>query len=98
MAGSGLNLHAVLARLNELEVNELLVECGPRLAGALLQAELVDEMVLYVAPTLLGSDAAPLALLSGLPRWPAFEFHDVRRIGADLRLILRPATPIAGKR
>ena len=40
------------ARLGGLEINELLVECGPRLAGAFIAANLVDELVLYVAPTL----------------------------------------------
>jgi diaminohydroxyphosphoribosylaminopyrimidine deaminase/5-amino-6-(5-phosphoribosylamino)uracil reductase len=89
----GLDLHAVMARLTALEINELLVECGPRLAGALVAAHLVDELVLYVAPTLLGADAAPLLQVSGLgvPRsLPAFEFKHVQRIGADLRLVLVP--------
>jgi diaminohydroxyphosphoribosylaminopyrimidine deaminase / 5-amino-6-(5-phosphoribosylamino)uracil reductase len=92
-AAGGLDLHAVMQRLCELEVNELLVECGPRLAGALILSKLVDELVLYVAPTLLGADAAPLMHVSGLVppgTLSAFEFLDVRRIGADLRLILVP--------
>jgi diaminohydroxyphosphoribosylaminopyrimidine deaminase/5-amino-6-(5-phosphoribosylamino)uracil reductase len=95
-AAGGLDLHAVLARLNELEINELLVECGPRLAGAFILSNLVDELVLYVAPTLLGADAAPLLHLSGLGppgSLPAFEFQDVQRIGPDLRLILTPKKP-----
>ncbi len=62
----GLDLHAVLDRLTSLEVNELLVECGPRLAAAFLEAGLVDELILYVAPFFLGADAAPLADLRGL--------------------------------
>jgi diaminohydroxyphosphoribosylaminopyrimidine deaminase/5-amino-6-(5-phosphoribosylamino)uracil reductase len=92
-AAGGLDLRAVIARLTELEVNELLVECGARLAGALMLAHIVDELVLYVAPSLLGADAAPLMQLSGLGgagSLPAFEFHDVRRIGGDLRLVLTP--------
>ena len=92
-AAGGLDLHAVIGRLTELEVNELLVECGPRLAGAFILSNLVDEFVLYVAPSLLGADAAPLLHVSGLgppSSLPAFEFKDVRRIGADLRLILIP--------
>src|SRR5271169_2084144 len=40
----GLDLRAVIARLTELEVNELMVECGPRLAGAFMQSDLVDEL------------------------------------------------------
>lgn len=92
-AAGGLDLHAVVARLNELEVNELLVECGPRLAGAFILAHLVDEFVLYLAPALLGADAAPLMHVSGLGppgSLPAFEFKDIRRIGGDLRLVLVP--------
>jgi diaminohydroxyphosphoribosylaminopyrimidine deaminase/5-amino-6-(5-phosphoribosylamino)uracil reductase len=92
-AAGGLDLRAVSVRLNELEVNELLVECGPRLGGSFILAGLVDELLLYVAPTLLGADAAPLLHVSGLGKpgsLPAFEFQDVRRVGADLRLILKP--------
>jgi diaminohydroxyphosphoribosylaminopyrimidine deaminase/5-amino-6-(5-phosphoribosylamino)uracil reductase len=95
-AAGGLDLHAVVRRLTDLEVNELLVECGPRLAGAFMLANLVDELVLYMAPALLGADAAPLMHVSGLGppgSLPAFEFTDVQRIGADLRLILIPKKP-----
>jgi diaminohydroxyphosphoribosylaminopyrimidine deaminase/5-amino-6-(5-phosphoribosylamino)uracil reductase len=92
-AAGGIDLHAVALRLAELEVNELWVECGPRLAGAFISSGLVDELVLYVAPALLGADAAPLMHISGLGppgSLPAFEFRDVQRIGADVRLILIP--------
>jgi diaminohydroxyphosphoribosylaminopyrimidine deaminase/5-amino-6-(5-phosphoribosylamino)uracil reductase len=92
-AAGGLDLRAVVARLAALEINELLVECGPRLAGSFVSADLVDELVLYVAPDLLGADAAPLMHVSGLGppgTLPHFEFQDVRRVGPDLRLILRP--------
>ena len=92
-AGGGLDLAAVLQRLTVLEVNEVLVECGARLAGAFLQAGLVDVMILYVAPLLLGAAAPPLADLQRLPGCsvpPHFAFDDVGRIGEDLRLILLP--------
>lgn len=95
-AAGGLDLHAVIRRLTELEINELLIECGPRLAGAFMLANLVDELVLYIAPALLGADAAPLMHVSGLGppgSLPALEFKDVQRIGADLRLILIPKRP-----
>jgi diaminohydroxyphosphoribosylaminopyrimidine deaminase/5-amino-6-(5-phosphoribosylamino)uracil reductase len=95
---SGLDLSAVLQRLAARQVNELLVECGARLAAGFLLAGLVDELVLYVAPKFLGADAAALTDLRGaqlvgderqlVP--PNFEFQDVRRFGDDLRLILRP--------
>jgi diaminohydroxyphosphoribosylaminopyrimidine deaminase/5-amino-6-(5-phosphoribosylamino)uracil reductase len=95
-AAGGLDLRAVIGRLTQLEVNELWVECGPRLAGAFILAKLVDELVLYVAPTLLGADAAPLMHVSGLGppgSLPAFDYRDVQRIGDDLRLILTQRIP-----
>jgi len=95
-AAGGLDLHAVIRRLTELEINELLVECGPRLAGSWILSNLVDELVLYVAPALLGADATPLMHVSGFGppgSLPAFEYKDVRRIGADLRLILTLKKP-----
>ncbi len=93
-AGRGLDLGAVLARLAALGVNELMVEAGPTLAGALLEAGLVDELVLYLAPVMLGPDARPLAALpapADMAGRLGFETRDLRRLGADLRLTLVPA-------
>ena len=87
-----LDLARVMARLAELEINEVLVEAGPRLAGALLAANLVDEWLLYLAPRLLGKDAKPLAALSRLSRLdaaPAFTLIESRTVGPDLRLRLK---------
>jgi diaminohydroxyphosphoribosylaminopyrimidine deaminase/5-amino-6-(5-phosphoribosylamino)uracil reductase len=91
-APRGLDLRAVLDHLAGLGINELFVECGPRLAAAFLEADLVDELILYVAPTFLGADAAPLAALQGLglASLPRFEFRDQRLIQDDLRLVLTP--------
>jgi len=92
-ADGKLPLASVLARLAALQVNDLWVEAGPTLAGAWLAAGLVDELVLYVAPTLLGPDARPLAALPPLSRLadrPAWRIHDLRTIGPDARIILRP--------
>lgn len=87
------DLPAVLEELARREVNELLVEGGPRLAGSFLVAGLADEFILYIAPHMLGHDAAPLAMLPLLDdlgdRWE-FKFTDVRQIGADLRLTMLP--------
>jgi diaminohydroxyphosphoribosylaminopyrimidine deaminase/5-amino-6-(5-phosphoribosylamino)uracil reductase len=91
--GGRLDVHAVLARLTGLEVNELLVECGPRLAAAFLEEGLVDEWILYVAPHLLGADAAPLTALAGLDARGArfaFDIMSVERLDTDLRLVLEP--------
>ena len=74
------------------QVNELLVEAGGRLSGALLQAGLVDELLLYLAPRLLGHEAQPLFRLPGLARLEqaaSVEITDLRRIGADLRVTAR---------
>ncbi len=84
----------VLARLAELEVNDVLVEAGPRLSGALLRAGLVDEWLLYLAPLLLGSNARPLAALPPITRIAAarrFELCESKQIGPDIRLRLRVA-------
>jgi diaminohydroxyphosphoribosylaminopyrimidine deaminase/5-amino-6-(5-phosphoribosylamino)uracil reductase len=89
-----LDLERVFARLGELEINEVLVEAGPRLSGALLAAGLVDEWLLYVAPKLLGKDAKPLAALAGLTRLesaPEFKLEESVAVGQDIRLRLRPA-------
>jgi diaminohydroxyphosphoribosylaminopyrimidine deaminase/5-amino-6-(5-phosphoribosylamino)uracil reductase len=90
-AAGGLDLDVVMRRMAEAEVNELLLECGPTLAGAFIAKGLVDEFVLYVAPKLLGSSAAPLLHLrlgKQSQPLPAFEFRDVQCIGHDVRLIL----------
>ena len=90
---AGLDLRAVMQRLAALEINEVLVECGARLAAAFLEAALVDELILYVAPHFLGMDALPLAAIAGLDQARAlapFDFRDQRLIGGDLRLLLTP--------
>jgi diaminohydroxyphosphoribosylaminopyrimidine deaminase/5-amino-6-(5-phosphoribosylamino)uracil reductase len=92
-APAGLDLAAVMALLSRESINELLIECGPRLAASFLRAHLVDELILYVAPQFLGPDAAPLADLRVLKpgeAMPEFDFHEVRRVGADLRILLKP--------
>jgi diaminohydroxyphosphoribosylaminopyrimidine deaminase/5-amino-6-(5-phosphoribosylamino)uracil reductase len=90
-AAGGLDLDAVMQNLTAREINELLVECGPTLAGAFVDKQLVDELVLYVAPKLLGCDAAPLLRIQSGGGWPAsFEFRDVQPFGEDMRIILRP--------
>jgi diaminohydroxyphosphoribosylaminopyrimidine deaminase/5-amino-6-(5-phosphoribosylamino)uracil reductase len=87
----GLDLDAVMQNLTAREVNELLVECGPTLAGAFVAKQLVDEFILYVAPRLLGDDALPLLHIAPAEgAWPLFDFRDAQRFGDDMRLILKP--------
>lgn len=83
----------VLEALGRKEVNEVWVEAGPILAGAWLEQSLADELLLYVAPKLLGPQARPLldlAEIRELGEAPCFTLMDVTRIGEDLRLRLRP--------
>ncbi len=86
------DLAALLADLARREINELHVEAGATLNGALLGGGLVDELLLYVAPRLLGSGrgVAEMPALANLAEAPALEFLSVERIGPDLRLLARP--------
>ena len=88
-----LGLEALLDRLGELELNEVLVEAGATLAGELLRAGLADELLLYIAPKLLGPAGRPLVALPELAdigAAPAFTLVDTLQLGEDLRLRLRP--------
>jgi diaminohydroxyphosphoribosylaminopyrimidine deaminase/5-amino-6-(5-phosphoribosylamino)uracil reductase len=89
-----LDLAAVLAELARRGVNEVHVEAGPTLGGALFAAGLVDELLIYIAPVLLGDQARPLLQLPTLTdmaeRWRLRTF-DRRALGEDWRLQLRPA-------
>ncbi|MEO6138258.1 MAG: RibD family protein, partial [Luteimonas sp.] len=87
------DLHAVLALLAERQVNEVQVEAGATLAGAFLAAGLVDELLLYIAPIILGERARPM--FDGLPidtmsERLSMRIVETRRIGQDVRLLLRP--------
>ena len=86
------DLLTVLRDLAERGCNEVLVEAGNRLNGALLRAGLVDELVLYLAPQLLGDMArgmAGLGELTGLEQRVNLEWDDVRHVGRDLRIVAR---------
>ncbi len=93
LLGGGLDLAAVLALLAGRGVNEVQVEAGAVLGGAFLRAGLVDEVLLYQAPTLLGDNARPLLAGLGIQRMDqrlSLRLHDLRQVGEDLRLLLRP--------
>jgi diaminohydroxyphosphoribosylaminopyrimidine deaminase/5-amino-6-(5-phosphoribosylamino)uracil reductase len=85
------DLTSLLEHLASQGINEVLVETGAKLAGAFIQQDLVDELVMFTAPTLLGSDARPafnlpFAKMDQQIRW---SWHDVRMVGNDLKLILK---------
>ncbi|OED42289.1 riboflavin biosynthesis protein RibD [Chromatiales bacterium (ex Bugula neritina AB1)] len=89
-----ISLDGVLRDLASREVNEVHVEGGAELAASLLREDLIDELIVYIAPNLLGADARALFAFSGIENMadrPGFQFSDVTRIGPDLRLTLTPA-------
>ena len=80
---------ALLRRLGEREINEVLVECGPTLAGALIEGGLVDELLIYYAPTLLGSGSRPLADLPAPPDMASrieLRILETEPVGNDVRV------------
>ena len=86
------DLSALLKILAERECNNVLVEAGPELAGAFLQMGLADELVVYMAPKLLGSTAKPLFRLPFIHMDQQIELDiiDIRQVGEDLRITARP--------
>ena len=76
--------------------NNILIEAGPQLSGALIEGGWVDRLVVYQAPCLLGDTARPMAgfAIDTLADSPAFQLEEVTRFGADLRIMATPtATP-----
>ena len=89
-----LDLRAALRQLAQHECNEVLVEAGPILAGAFVASGYVDEIVLYLSASMLGDASRAMFTLPEplrtLGERPMFSFHDVRQVGDDLRVTLRP--------
>jgi len=92
-AGTGLDLHRLMAELGRRQCNEILVESGPRLAGALLREGLLDELIVYMAPALLGDLARPLLNLPlhDMADKVQLRIEEVRKVGQDWRFVARPA-------
>ncbi len=90
--GDHLELTELLHRLGAEGVNELLVEAGPGLAGAFLREALVDEMVIFVAPKLMGSTARPLFdwSVEQMDAALMLDIQSVTALGSDLRIVARP--------
>lgn len=86
------NLTDLLRELAARGVNEVWVEAGANLAGALLTAELVDELIVYTAPKLMGPDAAGLLNLPpfiSMNEVPTMRFDEVERVGDDIKIVVR---------
>ncbi|GGK64562.1 bifunctional diaminohydroxyphosphoribosylaminopyrimidine deaminase/5-amino-6-(5-phosphoribosylamino)uracil reductase RibD [Amphritea balenae] len=91
-ADGGIDLSLLLQELAKRDCNEVLVETGATLAGAFIDAQLVDEFVLYQAMKLLGSRARPMFLLpfDRMSEQVGFDLRDSRMLGDDIRLTLVP--------
>jgi diaminohydroxyphosphoribosylaminopyrimidine deaminase/5-amino-6-(5-phosphoribosylamino)uracil reductase len=86
-----LDLHAVMDFLAKQQINELLIEAGSVLNGALLAENLVDEWVVYIAPCILGDQGRGLFVvpdLKNIADKKKFTLRDVRQVGSDLKLTL----------
>jgi diaminohydroxyphosphoribosylaminopyrimidine deaminase/5-amino-6-(5-phosphoribosylamino)uracil reductase len=87
-----LNVRQALSDLADREVNDLLVEAGPAVLGHLLSQRLVDELVIYQAPHIMGSETRPMF---ATPEWTqladrrTLDITDLRRIGRDIRITAR---------
>ncbi|MCP3869552.1 MAG: bifunctional diaminohydroxyphosphoribosylaminopyrimidine deaminase/5-amino-6-(5-phosphoribosylamino)uracil reductase RibD [Gammaproteobacteria bacterium] len=95
IAGSGgrVSLGAVLDHLGGRQINEVLIEAGATLAGAALDQGLIDELVVYIAPHIMGDGARGLFCLPGLERMQdriGLEILDIRVVGRDIRVTARP--------
>lgn len=86
------NLRELLAELAKRQCNDVLVEAGPTMAGHFLQEKLVDELIIYVAPKLMGSTARPLFSLpfDTMDEAINLDIRDVRAVGPDWRFTVKP--------
>ena len=88
-----LDLSAVMACLARREINDVMVEAGATLCGALLQADLFDELVIYMAPLIMGDEARGLLSLPGMQKMSdriELKIADMRAVGRDWRIQARP--------
>lgn len=88
-----IDLHALAGELARREFNEVTVETGAKLNASLLTARLIDEIVLYQAPLLLGDAARglfALAEMQSLVQSIDLRVYDVRMVGSDVRIVARP--------
>lgn len=93
LTAGGIDLHALMETLAAREINEVQVEAGSRLCGALLQAQLIDEILLYQAPVLLGDGGpAPFAIgpLESMAQRSHLKRLETVRFGDDTRLRFQP--------
>ncbi|WP_416305067.1 bifunctional diaminohydroxyphosphoribosylaminopyrimidine deaminase/5-amino-6-(5-phosphoribosylamino)uracil reductase RibD [Neptunicella sp. SCSIO 80796] len=88
-----MDLGAILAHMGQLQINQVWVEAGAGLAGALLAAKLIDEMIIYIAPRIMGDKSQNLLnlpLFEHMEQTIGLQWQDVRQIGDDLKIVATP--------
>lgn len=87
-----IDLHKLIRLLAERQINDVLIEAGATLAGSFLSAGLIDELIVYMAPKLMGNLARPLfeLPLTELGSAVDLQIMDVRAVGKDWRIVARP--------
>ena len=91
-ANQYIDLKILLENLAQKQINSVWVEAGAHLAGALIEQNLVDELIIYYAPKLLGHNAKDMCILPNLQKLslaPQFQFESVVAVGEDMRVILK---------
>ena len=90
---NGVDLHAMMDYLNKLEINEVLLETGATLSGAMLEEKLIDEIIIYMAPVVMGDQARGLFRLPQLNSMSdkiELSLKNTRMLGNDIRLTYTP--------
>ncbi|AEO08798.1 riboflavin reductase [Buchnera aphidicola str. Ak (Acyrthosiphon kondoi)] len=88
-----IDIFSLLKFLGRSEINNVWIEAGSTLSGFLLNAHLIDELIIYMAPKILGHEAKPLCKIYKKLKISdslQFKFQDICNIGSDIRLILSP--------
>ena len=88
-----INIISTLKFLGNLEINNIWIEAGSNLSGSLLKMKLIDEIIIYISPKILGHEAKPLFFLKNnlkLFECVKLNFVHLKKIGPDIRLILKP--------
>lgn len=86
---TSVDLTSVLQQLSDMQINDVLLETGATLSGAMLQAGLIDELIIYMAPILMGNDARGLFALPGMETMQDkidLDITDYRLVGKDVRI------------
>jgi diaminohydroxyphosphoribosylaminopyrimidine deaminase/5-amino-6-(5-phosphoribosylamino)uracil reductase len=87
-----IDLRVVLEYLAKLNLNDVLIESGSRLAGAFIEQDLVDELILYQAPKLMGAESKSLVTMTSIEKLSQakeLNISDLRMIGKDIRIIAK---------